>query len=235
MAKHPPYYNAANQKIPSVTTITSRFGESGGLMYWANAVGQGERDCEDQVPCQKCGRRKGKFHYDATQAASIGTLAHAMIEERIKGVEVDQELFDDLTAGGVSKARECLDTFDRWYKNYHVEVVETEMRLVSEKYQYGGMFDAIWRVDGVLSLGDWKTSKDLYPDYVAQMGGYVVLIEEFGAWGKVEQVDILRLSKETGAFHHHSWPRSSLQPAIDYFLHARTLFGDAKELKKLLK
>jgi hypothetical protein len=232
-----PYYNAKKKRVPSVSTISGKFKDHGALMWWANQVGQGEAACEDQEPCQKCGRKQGKNHRDAAQkSADVGTYAHALIEERVKGTPIDMSEFDGFTDEQFSKAGSCLDAFDNWFDGSKVEVIETEMPLVSEKYQFGGRFDAIWRVNGRLSLGDWKTSNGLYEDYVAQVcGGYLLLIEEHDLWGPVERVDILRFSKETGSFNHHSWPRESLQPAIDYFLTARRLYDEAKGLKKLLK
>ena len=236
MARAKPYYTLDKKRVPGVTTITGRFQDHGALMYWANQVGQGERDCDDQPICQNCGRRKGRGHREASKkAADVGTYAHALIENRVKGVTIDEELYDHLSPIQLEKANQCLDAFDRWFKSANVEIIETEMRLVSEKYKFGGMFDAVWRVDGRISLGDWKTSKGLYSDYLAQVcGGYLILIEEYDLW-PIEQVDILRFSKETASFNHHSWPRSSLQPAINYFLTARKLYDEAKGLELLLK
>lgn len=38
------YFTAAGEKVPSVTTILSRFKDSGGLMFWAHGVGAEQRD-----------------------------------------------------------------------------------------------------------------------------------------------------------------------------------------------
>lgn len=230
------YKNAANKIVPGVTTITSRFQDTGGLMWWANAVGKGERECEDQTPCRSCGKRAGKTTNEASaKAKDIGNLAHAMIENRVKKVTIPDE-FGHLTEDQWQTAEDCLGDFNRWYENFGVEVLETEIGLVSEEHQFGGRPDAIARVNGKLAILDWKTSRGLYPDYLAQVaGGYLVLIEESGMFGKVEEVHIIRISKESGSFNHHSWRRTHLQPAIDYFLTARTLFQQAKDLEKMLK
>ena len=236
MARPKPYLTVGKKRVPSVTTITGRFKDSGGLIWWANAVGLGERDCDDQDPCQHCGRRPGRNHTEAmNKAADVGTLAHAMIENRVKGVEYDDAEFAHLTEEQFSKAADCLSAFDRWLDGSNVEIIETEMRLVSEKHLFGGTFDAVARVNGRLAPLDWKTTKGLYADHVSQVAGYGILIDELGVWGEVEQYDILRVSKETAAFHHHSWPASTFEAARQHFLNARTLYDDVKGLEKLLK
>lgn len=232
------YKNKAGKVVPGVTTITSRFADKGALIWWANQVGLGEHDaCEGQPRCQKCGRRAGLNHRDAAQkAADVGSLAHDLIEERVKKVTIDWTEYSHLSEEQKDMAAECLVDFDRWFSTSEVEILETEIGLVSEKLQFGGRPDAIARVQGKLAILDWKTSRGLYSDYIAQVaGGYIILIEESGMFGKVEEMHIIRVSKESGSFNHHSWRRSHLQPAIDYFLTARTLFDQAKALEKMLK
>jgi len=221
--------------VPSVTTVTSRFGDKGGLIFWANAVGLGERDCEDQPVCESCGRRRGKNHREASKkAAQVGDLGHALIEERVKAVAVDWDRFRSFDDGQKEQGASCLEAFDRWFKNSGVEIIETEFSFTSQLHRFGGTFDAVGFVDGRFSLIDWKTSKGIYADYVAQLGGYVILVEEAG-FQQVEQIDLLRFSKETASFEHRSWVRKSFQPAIDFFLHARQLYDDAKALDRMMK
>jgi len=64
------YYLADGTRVPGVTTIISRFKESGGLMYWAWNEGREGRDYRDT----------------SRTAADAGTLAHALVESRIKHV-----------------------------------------------------------------------------------------------------------------------------------------------------
>jgi hypothetical protein len=231
------YKNAEGHVVPGVTTITGRFKDSGALIWWANAVGLGERDCDEQDPCRHCGRKKGKTHREAMQkAADVGNLAHALIEQKVKNVTPEWPEFEHLTDEQRNMANECLEDFNRWFDNSNVEILETEIGLVSEEHQFGGRPDAIARIGGKLAILDWKTSKGLYADFLAQVaGGYILLLEESGMFGDVEEVHVIRVSKESGSFNHHSWRRSHLQPAIDYFVTARKLYGQAKDLEKLLK
>lgn len=235
MARPKPYFNSSGQRVPSVTTITSRFKDSGGLMYWSNLVGRGERDCEEQDICIACGTRPGKTLAEARdKAADLGTYAHALIDGFITGHVVEPEEFAHLTAEQHELADQCFRTFEQWWAQNDCEAVETELALVSEAHNFGGRLDGLIRVCGELSVVDWKTSAGLYADHIAQVcGGYMILAEESGF--EPLRADLLRVSKETAGFSHHMWPRSSVQPAIDWFLQARELYELQRSLAKLLK
>ena len=71
------YYNAAGVRLPSVTTIGGRFGDKSQLMYWAAqaVVRSGPKD---------------SFMEESAKAADVGTLAHQMVEARIKGLKTIQ-------------------------------------------------------------------------------------------------------------------------------------------------
>jgi hypothetical protein len=228
-----PYY-VEGKRVPSVTTISSRFADKGGIIYWANQVGLGEKECDDQEACRVCGRKPGKRQYEAKSAAEVGTYAHALIDQKVKGTEVKAEDFLHLTNEQLLQAGDCLEAFDGWWDAYNVDIIETEMPLLSAKYRFGGTPDAIGRIGEQIALIDWKTSKGLYGDYICQLGGYLILLEENG-YPPVDLIQILRVAKETAAFHHSNWPRRTFQPAIDHFLASRALYDLDKEMGKLLK
>lgn len=227
------YYNAAGKRIPACTTITGRFGGKDGIIWWANAVGLGERDCDEQTPCRHCGRRAGKRHRDVKAAAEAGTYAHALIDQKVKGTTPEVEI-EHFTQDQFDAVDRCMAAFDRWWEAYDVEVIETEFRCISEKYQFGGTLDMVGLVSGRFSLIDWKTSKGIYAEYLAQVAGYVLAVEEQG-FPEIEEIDILRLSKETAAFEHLSFPRASFGPAFDWFKQAREMYDADKRLEALLK
>ena len=86
------YKTKDGKRVPSVTTITGRFKESGGLIWWAWDLG-----------IQGIDYRKVR-----DSAADAGTLAHAMICEKHAGKEtgIDDEgnvyagTLDELKAKG---------------------------------------------------------------------------------------------------------------------------------------
>ncbi len=238
MSRPKPYYATVDGKkvrVPSVTTITGRFKDSGALIYWANQVGLGEKACDEQEQCRTCGRKPGKMHRDAMNvAAGIGTYAHALIDNFVKLTPIDDAEFDHLDSDQIMTSIECLDTFKDWWDGAHVEVQETELALVSSELLFGGRMDAIGMVNGKFSVIDWKTSAGLYSDYIAQLAGYLILLEEHD-FPTVEAIHIIRVSKTTAGFEHRMIPRKTLQPAIDYFVKARELYQLVKPLEALLK
>ncbi len=197
------YKTQDGKRVPSVTTIISKFKESGGLIHWAWDLG-----------CQGIDYRKIR-----DDAASAGTFAHEMVERWIHGqdpntVEGQEEQ--------IAKACNAFSLFLEWAAQTKLEVTETELGLVSEKYRFGGTLDAMF-VNGKLSLGDWKTSNAVYSDYLFQLAGYAILWEE----NRPDQpitggFHLMRFAKDTPDFTHHYW--GELNEAKEGFLLMRRLY-----------
>lgn len=198
-------------KVPSVTTILSRFKESGALMYWAWKQGTEGKD------------------YKATsgRAASIGTVVHDRVDAHIHArvwtppPDLDEEF--------VRKSDNGFGAFLEWAGGSKLVPRETEFPLVSQKLKFGGTPDAML-VNGKLALGDWKTSNAIYVDMLAQLGGYKVLWEE----NFPDQVidggyHILRFDKEHGDFHHHWF--SNIDDGVGMFLALRQAYDFDQKLK----
>lgn len=107
------------------------------------------------------------------------------------------------------------------------------MALVSEKFKFGGTFDALALVAGKPKLLDWKTSGGVYSDYVAQVSAYRQLVRERGGDTIPDSALLLRIGREHADFHLHSYPASVLDMAWEWFLHARELYDIDKSLKKV--
>jgi hypothetical protein len=206
-----PYTLKDGTEIPSVTTIISRFKESGGLIHWAWKEGAAGRD------------------YRATRdaAATSGTIAHQMVEATVRRhvwvppTDVDPEI---LARAGKAYANYC-----EWARQSRLEPVETEHRLVSEKYHFGGTIDAML-ISGKLALGDWKTSDAVYQDYLLQLAAYGILWQENYPDRLIEGgYHLLRFAKEHGDFVHYHF--GELEEAACAFLHMRELYDLDKRLK----
>lgn len=215
-------YFVNGTKVPSVTTITGRFKDSGALIYWA----------WDQ------GRQGLDFRETKQKAADAGTLAHALIEADIHAVDgtLDLSDYDDHVR---ANALHAFEAFKEWKARVKLEIVETERQLVSQKYMFGGTPDAML-VAGKLVLGDWKTSNAIYQDHLIQVaGGYSLLWEENFPGQRLEGVEILRVSKpeEPGdpiSFHDHFWGRAVIEMAQRQFILLREAYDLDKRLKSML-
>jgi len=166
------------------------------------------------------------------KAADAGTLGHDMIEAYIKGNDLDAvEGPEDLLA----KASMGYQAFKLWFTSTNIEIVDTEMTLISEKYRFGGTPDALGKTgEGDFALLDWKTSNRIYADYLIQLACYARLLEENKTVDRrIQRFHLLRVGKEFGDFHHHSWPREALEPAWRAFELMRELYDLDKRLKSI--
>ena len=200
-------------RVPSVTTILGRFKEAGGLMHWA----------------WDCGMKGLDYRKVRDAAADAGTMAHAAVDDWIHKRPVtftgDPEI--------CGKAKTAFEAFLEWANQTQLVVTHTEMPLVSEKYRFGGTFDAIL-VKGKRSMGDWKSSNAIYAEYLAQVAAYAILWEENFPEEAIDGgYHLLRFDKTFGDFHQHWW--GELEAGKRYFLNLRAAYEDATELKQRAK
>lgn len=202
-------------RVPGVTTVISRFKESGGLIHWA----------WDQ------GRQGLDYRETRDKAADAGTLAHAMVEADIRGTK--QPDLSQYTDEMADKALSSYAAYTEWKFQTKMKPVETELSLISRRYLFGGTIDAV-QIDDKVSLMDWKTSSGIYQDHIIQVGGgYSLLWEEnFPDIPITGGFHILRFSKEEGDLTHHTW--QNLDLAKDAFIYMRILFEIDKKLKARL-
>ncbi len=242
-------YYVDGKRVPGVTSILGRFKESGGLIHWSwkiafdgLTVARSLLD-DSMAPEPQRGvealafldRPLSDWDYRTKRdtAADAGTCAHDMMECHIKGRAFDSSPYPPEV---VVKAQPAFEAFLQWAKQSKFEISETEVQLTSRKHLFGGTRDAIL-IDGKRSLGDWKTSNAIYPEYLLQLGAYGILDEEAG--NTIEGgFHLLRFSKQEKPddpvqFSHHYW--SQLDKAKKAFLLMRELYDLMSELKKLAR
>lgn len=211
-------YKVNGAKVPGTTTIIGRFKESGGLLQWAFSQGQAAQRGEIS-----------NLYDKRDSAAESGTLAHSLVEARIKGAEKP-----DLSKYPVeiaAHAQQGFENYLRWQEDNKIEIIEQEMELVSEEYMFGGCPDAIGKdSQGRLCLLDWKTSNGVYQDYLIQLAAYNHLwIVNNPGRPLTGGFHLLRFAKEHADFAHHFW--NELDAAWEQFV----LFRRAYDLDKILK
>lgn len=219
------YRLADGTPVPGTTSIISRFKDSGALLHWA--FGQGKAAQRGEII---------SLYDKRDEAAEAGTLAHAMVEAHIvlkMGREGEQP---ELVLYGVDEkiaiqARAAFKAYLSWESMTKLVIVEQEMQLVSEQYQFGGTPDAIGQINGELCLVDWKTSNGVYQDYLIQLAAYKHLWEEkYPDRPLTGGYHLCRFAKEHGDFAHHFYP--NLDEAWEAFVLMRRLYDLDKQLKK---
>jgi hypothetical protein len=207
------YFTKNGTKVPSVTTILGRFKESGGLIWWAWDLGRQGKD----------------YRAEKDIAAEAGTLAHAAIDAYIHKQPFEWRGTPEIQAKAIS----AYEAFLEWSRQTNMVCEETELPLVSEKYQYGGTFDSIL-VKGKRAMGDWKSSNAIYPEYLCQLAAYGNLWNEnYPDRPIAGGYHLLRFDKTYADFHHHYW--AELDTAWKAFLLLRQLYEYDKELKARVK
>lgn len=209
-------------KCPGVTTILSRFKESGGLLHWAWQQGMDGKD----------------FRETRDSAAEAGTVAHALVEYHITG-KSNQEIAKLLDEQKVSqeiagKALTAYENYLKWEATTKLKVIKTELSLVSEKHRFGGTFDgiAVVEVDGIRCLADWKTG-GIYTEALIQVAAYRCLWEEHYPEQPIEGgFHVVSFSRDSADFNHRYF--SELDEGWTQFLLLRQAFDIDKRLKKRL-
>lgn len=166
--------------------------------------------------------------------ASIGSEAHDIFERIIRGEDVGRQRKD---------LEPYRQNFMEFMEVVRPVLVSAEDIAWSDTHQYAGSYDIIMRVqlskdaNGNLVpdhvngqwyqlIGDWKTSKDTYPDVALQMSAYAhadKLISADGSERAVPEFDgaaVLHITDKTWAFK----PVKADREVFEYFLALRKMF-----------
>ena len=207
-------YTVNGKRVPSVTTILSRFKDAGPLMYWAWEQGKNGLD----------------YRKTRDAAADAGTLAHAMVEADIRGLPSPsmEGVADSLR----TKALSAFGAYQEWRNQTRLKPDQTEVSLTCECHMIGGTLDTIM-VQDKRSLGDWKTSNGVYVEYLLQLSAYRHLWEVNNPDKPIRGgFHLLRFSKSNGDFTHHFW--ADLTEAWEAFQLMRRLYDLDKALRERL-
>jgi hypothetical protein len=155
---HTVYKTVDGTRVPSVTTILGILNKPF-LLDWA----------------WKCGVDGLDYKAVRDGAASIGTLAHAMIQAHLQRAKLDTS---EYSPADVGKAENALIKYWDWEKENPIKPLMLEKQMVHEKLGYGGTIDCLaQRLDtGEIVLIDFKTSKAIYSEMFYQLAAYEELL-----------------------------------------------------------
>lgn len=216
---HTIYKNKESKRVPSVTTILGIL-DKPALKFWGNKIGlQGIKITE---------------YVD--DKALIGTLAHYRAECHILKKELDFSQFD-CTQEQINQSEICFNKYLEWESyQYELTPIANEIPLVSEKYQYAGCADFICKLNGKVTLIDFKTCNSIFSEAYMQTIAYKELIEENKIVDKIEQIVILRIGRdESEGFEYIEVPEELYKTSFDIFLNCLKIYNAKKEFNKILK
>lgn len=195
---HTAYYNDAEIEVPSVTTVLQILNKPF-LSKWANILGFKRQKVEDVLQ----------------SSANIGTLVHGIVYAYLMkhmymwtGTDM-QEKF---------KVLSYFNNFISWKKAHDVEPIFMEEKFICD--EFGGTVDFYGRVDGKLTILDFKTSKKAYASMFLQLAAYCYMLELKGY--EVEQVAIININETK--YQEKFLPREKLDRYIRIFRLLTTLF-----------
>ena len=154
--------NKDGKRVPSVTTVLGVMAKPQ-LVYWANKIGLEGIKVNEYVD----------------DKAVIGTLAHYMAECDVNGVTPNYQSEVEYSDEQIEQAKVCFDKYLEW-KSYQdeFEPMFSEIPLVSEEHQYSGTFDLIAKLNGKVTLIDFKTCSAIHDEALIQTVAYKEMIEE---------------------------------------------------------
>lgn len=180
--QHTVYKNSKGQVVPSCTTILQVLNVPT-LIYWSN----------------KIGRRGKDYGNEMASYGRIGTFTHALIEKYFKGDLDDfREKMDVCNDNEKAQAYKAYSNFLRWTTENEFELLESEIKLVSDSLNFGGTIDFVGIINGKIVILDFKTSNYFNKKMFLQLAGYMHLLLEHGY--EIEGVMILKLSKTKDEF-----------------------------------
>lgn len=115
-------------------------------------------------------------------AGDKGSRVHLAIEQILAGDEfrIDTKVMDKTSGEMVELSLEeliCVKSFCDWRDEVKPEILATEITIFSDKHGYAGTVDLICRIDGVLYVVDFKTSKQVWMEHELQISAYRAALE----------------------------------------------------------
>lgn len=208
-AIHTVYKLANGQRVPSVTTYLGILAKPA-VIHWA----------------WECGVQGLDYRKVRDQAGGTGVLVHYLILCELEKKEPDLSAYSeqDIAASATSMGK-----FKEWLHGNMLEPILLETPLVSEALKFGGTPDCYGVLNGVKTLVDFKTSKEIYQENFYQLAAYKVLLEEHGY--PVEAAMVLRVGKsEDEGFEIRTM--QNLDKHFEIFLSCRNIYEWQKEVRK---
>jgi hypothetical protein len=151
-----------------------------------------------------------------------------MVECFIRGHEFDEAQYDSEV---VLAAKKPFESFMAWKSQTKLKPIKAEVRLVSERYQYGGMIDAV-QINKEDTILDWKTSNGIYVGYLIQLAAYRGLWNECVGDPFIKNCHLIRFGKIDADFSHRMFSEAVLDKAFEVFVHYRECYTLMNELKR---
>lgn len=186
-------YYVDGKWAPGVTTILSIINKPFLIKWAANEAGNFVKETIipgkplDEVEIQQLvDGAKNAHNKKRDGAADMGTYIHNYIESFVRGEEPIKPVNPRLL--------KVVNKFHEWWDTVQPEVLSPERMMCSVTHNFAGTADLICRINGKITIVDWKTGSGIYEDMFSQLAAYSVMLEEEYPEQKVEQLCIVNAS-----------------------------------------
>jgi len=210
------YYTKNDKIYPSVTSILQHMPKNKFFENWLKDVGH-------------------NADFIVKKAADEGTQVHDAIERYLMGEKIEW-----IDGNGYSKYSlevwKMILKFHEFWSTYKPTLIESEIHLFSDIYNYAGTCDLVVELDGKRWLLDIKTSNSLHTSHNLQLAAYAQAWNELYE-EKIDHIGIIWLKsskrgedKKGKGIQGKGWELYEPEKSIEENL---KLFGYIHELYKL--
>lgn len=187
--------------VPSVTQVLDLMNKPALVQWAANATTEYLRtrilagQSYDEIALDEMlNDARFNFRKISSRAKSVGGLVHEWIEATL-AILLGGEGIAPPFPINQQAANSCKAAMD-WMSQHKFEPLQPEVKLYSRKHKVAGTMDWPAKVNGRLSIVDWKTSKGIYDEMILQVDAYACMYEEMTG-ERVQDCWIVRIDKET--------------------------------------
>lgn len=156
-------------------------------------------------------------------AADMGTYIHNYIEAFVRGEEPGKPINPKLLR--------VVDKFHDWWDENDIEIITPEQVLCSPTHMLAGTADLTCKLNGKLTILDWKTGSGIYPEMFLQLAAYAMMYEEEHGV-HIEQIGVVNASIKN-MFQVDIRPNDSFYKQM--YLEALQLYKSSKQLEEMFK
>lgn len=142
----------------------------------------------------------------AREAMESGSLLHNMIELMVKGEPIT------ITDYPFSRHEwEKLVNFREWFKYHRIETIATETIVWHDQLKVAGTVDFVGRLNGIVTLFDWKTGNNIYESSAIQVSAYMTFWNKMVEYGytespRIEQAAVVHVGAKNRTFKDNNGP-----------------------------
>ena len=216
--------------VVGVTTITGIIAKPALIGWSAKLAAEYMRDNVTEIGqlVRRAEEAKRAHIVASTAGKAAGSVGHNLVEALLQNEPFAMP--SEKTA--LKAATSIRKAFLAWQADHPLKVVEVEKPAYSLAHNFAGKFDLLAEIDGKLVLIDFKTTNTsrynpdgIYAENFAQLGAYLILIEEqMGVL--VDEAVIVNLPKDGADYKTRSLVDLGVTKAEakSYFLNAKGLY-----------